>query len=305
MEKPPTRFTVDAARRSGLSRSRIDSLPAPYWGVRSSEDAGLDLETRARDLLPRLSVDARYSHGTAAVLKALPLPRRLELDLRLHVTHPVGHRAPQARHVIGHENATEPDDIEWLAGLPVSSAPRLFREMSALLGLGDLIALADAMITGDHPACTIADLERSVRMNSGFRGRRTALAAVPQAAVGAESRPETFLRLAVIRAGLPAVLVNSEIRDPAGRFVARPDLLFRDFPLSLEYEGYHHADPARFRQDVVRTRRLRAAGIDQIQATSDDLPSFERVIDETGRRLRLLGWDGTPPHPGTDLIDSR
>jgi hypothetical protein len=51
---------------------------------------------------------------------------------------------------------------------------------------------------------------------------------------GAESRPETLVRLAVAGAGRPEPEVNVDIVDGSGRFLGRGDLVHRGWKVIVE-----------------------------------------------------------------------
>ncbi len=99
------------------------------------------------------------------------------------------------------------------------------------------------------------------------------------------------MRVALLSAGLPRMLVNEDIRTPDGTFIARPDLRFADYPVAVEYDGDgHRTDQRQWRRDVGRFERIADAGVDVVRATADDLPTFRNVILRTRSRLRKHGW---------------
>lgn len=283
-------YRVRLARERGETRHRIERvLPAPHWGIRADTEP-VSLAERCRAFLPRMPAGGFFSHQTAALLLGLPLPPWEAGTDRLHVALPAGHRAVDARLIIGHELQVRPHDVRVVDGIPIAVAPRIFRDLAAVLRLPDLVVVGDAMIARGAPLTTLDELARAAVVPR-FRGRLTALAAVPLLSERSESPPETLLRVAVTMSDLPPVEVNVVIRDAAGRFVARLDLKFRDYALGFEYEGDgHRTDGAQWRRDVTRLDDVAAAGVGVIRATADDLPWFEDPIRRARRRLRALGW---------------
>ncbi|MFB2597247.1 endonuclease domain-containing protein [Herbiconiux sp. P17] len=78
---------------------------------------------------------------------------------------------------------------------------------------------------------------------------------------GAESRPESHLRLLLVGAGLPEPELNQEIFDSAGRWVARVDMVYRSERVIVEYDGDHHrTDPVQYEKDLRRVETLRDNG---------------------------------------------
>jgi hypothetical protein len=87
------------------------------------------------------------------------------------------------------------------------------------------------------------------------------------------------------------MLVNVDVRTARGRFIARPDIRFRDYPVVVEYEGDgHRTDKQQWRRDVGRLSDLADAGLDVIRATGEDLPDFRNLVIRTRARLRRHGW---------------
>jgi hypothetical protein len=283
-------FTVARALGDGYTLHELNNvLPKPFWGIRAHQE-DFSVAARCRHFLPRLPAGAFYSHTTAAKLWALTLPPWLEQDLRLHVSVPAGRRAVDAKQIIGHEVNALDSEIRMLDGVPVSSPARLFRELGPLLPLADLVAVGDELIRRSRPLSSPAELRTSAFVR-GYRGKRNAVAALQLLDERAESRPESLMRVALISAGLPRMLVNPEIRRGDGSFIARPDLVFADYPIAVEYEGdQHRTDAAQWRRDVVRFAELADVGLDAVRATADDLPDFRRLVVRVRSRLRRHGW---------------
>ena len=284
-------FRVRDAYEQGYSEHEVNRVLArPFWGIRA-EQIDFSVPVRCRQLQPRIPAGAFYSHSTAAALWGLTLPPWIEADTRLHVSVPAGHRAVLAKHLIGHEVTTTPLDVTALAGLPVSTPARVWREMAPLLGLADLVALGDELLARARPLCTASELSAAAVRARGYRGRRNAVAAFPLLSDRAESRPESLMRVALVMAGLPDMLVNEDVTTSDRQFIARPDIRFREYPVVVEYEGDgHRTDQRQWRRDVGRLSDLAEAGLDVIRATADDLPYFRRLVVRVRSRLRRHGW---------------
>ena len=86
-------------------------------------------------------------------------------------------------------------------------------------------------------------------------------------------------------AGLPVPLLNHELRDASGAFVARIDLAYPHARVALEYEGdIHRVDRSTWQKDIRRRERVEDLGWRMIRVTADDL----RVSGELIRRVRRL-----------------
>jgi hypothetical protein len=71
---------------------------------------------------------------------------------------------------------------------------------------------------------------------------------------------ESVLRLVVVLSGLPRPRPQAVLRDDAGGWLARVDLLGPDELTVLEYDGASHDEPERHNADVVRWRLLHRHG---------------------------------------------
>ncbi len=80
---------------------------------------------------------------------------------------------------------------------------------------------------------------------------------------------ETRLRMLLVLAGLPQPEVQLSVRDDEGRFLGRPDLLYRRQRLAIEYDGGNHRD--RLVDDNRRQNRLIGAGFRILRFTAADV----------------------------------
>ncbi|CAN5250945.1 hypothetical protein BH11ACT5_BH11ACT5_26630 [soil metagenome] len=94
--------------------------------------------------------------------------------------------------------------------------------------------------------------------------------------------------------GLPPALINEQVNDDRGSFLALPDRIWPDYRVAYEYEGDFHRGKRRYRSDVHRVERLVDHDWTVVKATGDDL--FDRpreLLYRVGSRLARAGWDGT------------
>ncbi|MBG6214204.1 hypothetical protein RCH23_002689 [Cryobacterium sp. CAN_C3] len=224
----------------------------------------------ARAYAKRMPATHAFSHATAALIHGVWLPGRLEADRRLHVTVPAGTRAPQMTGIVGHECAGA--SIQRVNGLPVTSLLQTWCDLGTLLTRVELVAAADFLCSGRNPWHTPAELRLVVAGLTGRRACRALREAAALARSAVDSPQETKTRLFLVDAGIPEPVVNFEIRDAEGYFVARVDLSWPRFKLCIEYEGDgHRSDPRRFRADITRRERVEEQGWRMIRITDDDL----------------------------------
>ena len=95
--------------------------------------------------------------------------------------------------------------------------------------------------------------------HKGTPGIRKARLALEQARVGADSAPETRLRLALEYAGLPEPQLNVPTELSAG-VVRQPDLAYPEQKVAVEYEGEGHSEAAQIVRDIAREEDFARAG---------------------------------------------
>lgn len=143
-------------------------------------------------------------------------------------------------------------------------------ELTAVAGL-DALCRATGLPTTAIEA--VASHHRGAR---GLRQLKTVLALVDP---GAESPKETWLRLLLIRAGLPKPTTQITVVD--GSWVARLDMGWEEVKVAVEYDGeQHRTDRRQYHRDIKRLERLQRLGWIVIRVTADDHPRavLQRVL---------------------------
>jgi very-short-patch-repair endonuclease len=93
---------------------------------------------------------------------------------------------------------------------------------------------------------------------------------------------ETRLRMLLVLARLPRPDVQASIHDEQGRFLGRPDLLYRIQRLAIEYDGENHRD--RLAEDNRRQNGLIGAGIRLLRFTAGDVYGTPDMVAMQVRR---------------------
>lgn len=241
----------------------------------------------------RLPPEAFYSHETAAILWQAPLPLRFSEPGRLlHVTVPSGRRAPHAEGLVGHSRMVRDGDVVDVRGLRLSAPERMWCEVSRALDLADLVAVGDFLLHRRSPLTDVESLTERVVASGRLGQRARLLAALPMLSDRSESRPESILRVVLIRAGLPRPSVNHEIVDTESGARLRADFAYSDLKIALEYQGDYHRSKAQWRADMIRRRKLEAQGWIVIEVNADDLRHPAELVaqlrDAIARRRRLF-----------------
>ena len=155
-------------------------------------------------------------HFTAARIWRVGLPLWADCDWRIHLARPRGGSIPKRANVAGHRLDLRTGDVVILDGVRVTSPERTFLDLAATLRLDDLVAAGDSLVS-EHgpefpsprtPLTSIEALNAMLLQHPGARNIRRAREALGLVRVGADSPPETHMRLAVVRGGLPEPELN-------------------------------------------------------------------------------------------------
>ena len=288
-------FAVSTAAAEGIREGRLrgSDLERPFYGVRrvrSDAPTGESIGARERRLLlerclaylPRLAHGHHFSHITAARLWGCPLPTRFDENEPLDVSRPG--RAPRCEGIIGHSSAAPV--ITARHGLPVSDAASTWLALASALSRDDLVAIGDHLILeprllepGDpRPYVTLEALgERAAEFHG--RGARAAASALALLRQGAESRPETLLRLFLVRAGFGEPELQAEIRDAAGRWLGYADMYWPERRVVVEYDGEHHrTSSSQYDRDESRIEALIRAGYTVVRVRGGQLFGQPQIV---------------------------
>lgn len=181
---------------------------------------------------------------------------------------------------------------EWwrMSGICVATPERtafdLARHLPRVKAVERLDALARARPFDVEDVMLIAKSHPGVR---GLRGLRVAL---PLVDGGAESPPETRLRLSFVDAGLPRPRTQYVVYDEDGSYVRRLDMCWEEFKVGAEYDGEQHlTHREQYALDVRVNRVLRRLDWHVIHVIREDCPA--EVVAEARAALLSRGWD---PH---------
>ncbi|MEF3402507.1 hypothetical protein [Agromyces sp. CCNWLW203] len=233
-----------------------------------------------------------FSGRTAAALCGIPLPAAIERDLRVEVTALDGQRAPRGRGVIGRSTQLNPRllRVAGLRGRLMTAPADAWCELAGVLSLDDLIAAGDRLLGLPRPLATAAEVDAAIARHGRRRGVTRLRLARAQMRPNVYSRRETFMRLLLVRAGLPEPEPNGVIVLRSGRRT-RGDLVFRAYRVLVEYDGEQHLlDTEQWATDVSRLNDLAEDDWRVIRITKR-MPRAE-VVARAERALRDRGWRG-------------
>jgi very-short-patch-repair endonuclease len=211
----------------------------------------------------RLPTGAAFSGRSAAWLHGLDVipcnPIEVTIPKRVGRGHLAGTSVRRA--------ALANTEIVVRRGLPTTSALR------SAVDLGRRNSLTEGVVATDmflHARLiSIATLRAYIDEHSRARGIARLRRVVELAEPKAESAMETRLRMLLVLAGLPRPEVQVSLKDRDGRFLGRPDLLYRPESLAIEFDGGNHRD--RLVDDNRRQNDLVGAGFRLLRFTAPDV----------------------------------
>ncbi|MEO8282226.1 MAG: DUF559 domain-containing protein [Pseudarthrobacter sp.] len=299
-------FTFGSALASGvtLNRLRRKDVVNVGRGLYRPADWDFDLEGAAR-ALSAASPGAWISHVTAARLRCQLLPPWLADSTELHLSKPRSLPSVRRKGVFGHTVLALEGEIELVDGIRLSTRSRTWLDLARTLPLRDLVSMGDHLIriprvdfegrTDSYD--TIARLRLLAGRHPNLQGIVRAREALDLMRVGADSAPESLLRLAIADAGLPEPELQVPLRAADARSPSA-DLGYRRRRLAIQYDGGHHLGDAQILSDRRRDRAFESAGWTVLVFDKEDLADdFQRAAVKIKRALRN-GWLDHPQAAG-------
>jgi hypothetical protein len=181
------------------------------------------------------------------------------------------------------------DEITRVAGLPVTTPARTAYDLGRLLRYGGAVMRLDALMRATP--FSVEDVRRLIKRYPGTRGLRRLRSALPLVDGGAASPKETWLRLLLVNAGLPAPTTQIPIHEN-WRLVGVLDMGWDQYKVAVEYDGDHHrTNRQQYARDQWRLRKFDAMGWIVIRVIAEDSP--EDVIRRVRGALAARGYRDT------------
>ncbi|WP_211876614.1 DUF559 domain-containing protein [Pseudarthrobacter albicanus] len=288
-------FTVQEARAASLSSGRLRSSDLVSAGRLVYLPAGWEFEIRSlARALSAATPGAWISHVTAAILLGLWLPSWFRGCRELHLSKPRALPPVRREGVVGHTVLAFEDEVMVLDGTRISTPARTWLDLARVLPLEDLVAVGDQLVRRPHPGledrsepwATLPQLHEMLRRHPKLKGVVKARQATELIRPGADSAPETFLRLALTSAGLPEPELQLRIvqGDP---YSPAADLGYREHRVAIQYDGGHHLTREQQSRDNRRDESFNSAGWRYFKFNADDLADdFRGAVRRVRRALR-------------------
>ena len=272
-------FTVYEARAASLGSARLRSSDLTSAGRLIHVPAGWEFELRSlARALSSATPGAWISHLTAAVLLGLWLPSWYRGCRELHLSKPRALPPVRREGVVGHTVLAFDDELMVLDGIRISTPARTWLDLARIVPLDDLVAVGDQLVRRPRPElegrtepwATLPQLTAMLARHPKLKGIVKARAATALIRPGADSAPETFLRLALIAAGLPEPELQLRI-VPEDPYSPAADLGYRRQRVAIQYDGGHHLTREQQSRDNRRDESFNAAGWRYFKLNADDL----------------------------------
>jgi very-short-patch-repair endonuclease len=279
---------TDAVRGKLLTRHQLRSgawvrlRNDVYADARLERDHELACRAAALVLPPNLVLagpSAAYLHGVEHA--AGP-------GDEVHVLASPGQRVSPRKGLRIHVCALAADEFVGSPGLRRTSPVRTAWDLATWLDPIRAVCVVDGLLA--LGVLKLDDLHEYVGGRQGSRGWRRAVRVASLADGGAQSPPESVLRVRLVLAGLPKPVTQHPI-PVAGGMILHPDLGWPEYRVAVEYDGRWHGGDDRLDLDRERINQLVRAGWKVVHVTSRGLNrNFPQVVADVRAALISRGW---------------
>jgi len=286
------RDVVAQAGRHRLAAAIADRAVTPLWaGVVVETSLLLDPRTRAAAAQLTAGPRAVLSGTTAAFLHGC----RSAAGHETHLHVPYGCAVRGRRGLIVHQGRWPDEDVRVLDGLRLLALDRVVADLLCTLPWRgrsrDALAILDEALrhAGETSETFRKDVGERLARRHDPRGTRYAALLLDVGSGRVESPAESWMRMALIEAGVPIPEVNWQILTPDGRELHRLDMAWPGQRICLEYDGWEsHA--GREDADEARAAELRRHGWIVVRAKGEDLSDPARLIGELRAAFARRGY---------------
>jgi hypothetical protein len=280
-------FRGSDATRAGLLTEH--QLRSKAW-VRVRHDVYADARLDRDHALACRAVALRLPPGAAIAGPSAAFRHGIEhaagYSDDVHVIAPSTVRVCAQRGLRVHSTGAEPLPI--VDTPPRTEPARAAWETAVWLDLVRAVGIVDALLA--RGLTSTAALAEVAARYAEWPGGRRAARVFHLADPGAQSPPESHLRIRLTLAGLPRPVAQFPVRVASG-LVLHPDIAWPQFKVTVEYDGHWHADADQLHQDRQRLNQLVGAGWLVLHVTSRRLrQDFSGVVGEVRAALISRGW---------------
>lgn len=171
-----------------------------------------------------------------------------------------------------HSDRLEEDEFTLIDGVPVTTPARTAVDLGCWHPINDAVAVIDDLLRATD--AKVAEFQILAERYPGRRGIQSARNAIDLADAGAQSPKETWVRLLLIRAGLPRPQTQIPVSDEFGGSTYYLDMGWENFKVAAEYDGeQHRRDRWQYTWDIRRRETLERLGWMVIRVVVGDRPA--------------------------------
>lgn len=164
------------------------------------------------------------------------------------------------------------DEIALIQGVPVTTPARTALDLGCWYPTDEAVAAIDDLLRASD--LKVTEVETLGERYPGRRGIRSARIAVGLTNPGAQSPKETWLRLLLVRAGLPGPQTQIPVSDEFDDVTYYLDMGWEDIKVAVEYDGeQHRKDRWQYTWDIRRRETLERLGWVVVRAVAGDRPA--------------------------------
>jgi len=178
------------------------------------------------------------------------------------------------------------DEVDIVDGTAVTTPARTALDLACWYPTTTAVAALDDLVRVTE--LKMPDVELLTARYRGRRGIERARASLNLVDAGAQSPKETWLRLVLVRAGLPRPQTQIPVYDDFGDAIAYLDMGWEDVKVAVEYDGeQHRSDRRQYTWDVRRSEMIERRGSILVRVVAGDRPAeiVRRVRAARARRL--------------------
>jgi hypothetical protein len=178
------------------------------------------------------------------------------------------------------------DEVDIVAGTAVTTPARTALDLACWYSTTTAVAALDDLVRTTE--LKMPDVELLTARYRGRRGLERARASLNLVDAGAQSPKETWLRLVLVRAGLPWPHTQIPVLDEWGNAIAYLDMGWDDLKVAVEYDGeQHRTDRRQYSWDVRRSEMIERRGWILVRVVAGDRPAeiVRRVRAARAQRL--------------------
>jgi hypothetical protein len=179
----------------------------------------------------------------------------------------------------------QPDEVQTVNGVAVTTPARTALDLACWYSTLTAVPAIDALARASE--LKAGDAEALIERYRGRRGISGARHSLRLVDAGAQSPKESWLRVILVRAGLPRPQTQIPVPDEFGEVFAYLDMGWPEVKVAVEYDGQQHrTDERQYKWDSRRREMLERRGWIVIRVLAGDKPAeiIRRVRAAIARR---------------------